>query len=62
MNPLGSINVAVTTFELIPPAEFCTAVCEMVKGKRSISLPEMSKRARTSEDLRTIIPLRVEQQ
>jgi hypothetical protein len=61
-NPLGSSNVAVATFELVPTAKLCEAVCEMIKGKSSTSLSEMSKRARTWEDICAITPLRTEQQ
>jgi hypothetical protein len=56
MKPLGSSNVAVTTFEQIPPAD------EMATGKSSMSLSEMSKRVRTSEDVRASTPWRIEQQ
>jgi hypothetical protein len=62
MKALGSSNVAVTTFEQIPPAEFWAEVCEMAAGKSSMSLSEKSKRLRTSEDVRASTPWRVEQQ
>jgi hypothetical protein len=62
MKPLGSSSVAVTTFEQSPPTEFWAEVCEMATGKSSISLSEMSKRVRTSEDVRASRPWRVEQQ
>lgn len=62
MKPLGSSNVAVITFELIPVADLWSEVREIATEKSSISLSEVPKRALTSEDVRASIPWRVEQQ
>jgi hypothetical protein len=56
MNALGNSNVAVTTFEYIPPLELWEAVGETVRGRSPCSSSEMSKRACTLEDVRASIP------